>query len=123
MPRLLSPASSLGITFNIWNHDITQSSRFKKEELTTGKRMFRGTEFDVNFLEINELEIDEGYSFVFGGSYRVNEHWNIGMVIKPKFDLDIDHEITMGNSPEIRGAELDMPMIVGAGVAWRANDS
>ena len=119
----VSKKLSLGLTINIWNHYFTQSSRFKKEELTTGIRTVRGTEFDINFLEINKLEIDEGYSFVFGGLFRVNENWNIGMVIKPKFDLDIDHKITMNNSKKTRAAELDMPMIIGAGVSWRANDS
>ena len=130
---------AFGITLNIWNHDLTQSSRFKKKEFTSGTTTLRNSMNDVietitlNYTEINELEVDEGYSFVLGSLLRLNENWNIGLVVKPKFDLDLDQKVRIKNLDETgsasidiretKGAELDMPMIIGAGVAWRANDS
>ena len=113
---------SLGISVNIWNDDITGSSHFKKTEVTTGKRIFRGTETDINFLEINRIEIDEGYSLVFGGLYRLNKQWAFGAVAKPAFELELNHEITVDNPLAPRDAELEMPRILGAGVAWRPHD-
>ena len=129
---------SLGITFNIWNHDLTQSSRFKKKEVTSGESITDDLTAQetaitpINFIEVNELEVDEGYSVVFGALFRLNEHWDIGVVVKPKFDLDLDQEIAIksvdaaGNLiidfEETRGAELDMPLIIGGGVSWRPND-
>ena len=124
--------------FNIWNHYFTQSSRFKKKEFTSGEISSTDADTDettvtpINFTEANELEVDEGYSVVFGALFRLNEHWNIGLVVKPEFDLDLDQEISIksvdatGNLiidfEETRGVELDMPMIIGAGVSWRPND-
>ena len=131
----------LGVSLNIWNHNLTQSSRFKKKEVTTGESnligMEDGVEIDirepVNIREINELKVDEGYSVVFGGLLRMRENWHIGVVVKPKYDLELDHEIRnkdLGDSgvlendfEETRGAELDMPMIIGAGLSWRPYDA
>ena len=116
---------SMGVTLNIWNHDLTQSSRFKKTEITTGEIISTGdiNRTDLgNFKEVNELKVEEGYSVVIGGLYRVNEDWNIGFVVKPEFDLDLEHDITIDNSKQTRGAELDMPMILGGGIAWRPID-
>lgn len=128
---------SLGITLNIWNHDITGSSRFKKKEFTRleGKAIFSNgpsLTFKGYFREINKIEVDEGYSVVIGGLYRLNKYWAFGAVVKPAFDLELDHEFTSKDilngirsepTNDPRNAELDMPMILGAGVAWRPNDS
>ena len=120
---------SLGIAANFWSHDVTQSSQFKKKETTVGEATVVDSMGNVllatpiNDTQINDFEIDEGYSFVLGALYRLNEHWDIGVVIKPEFGLDLDQDITMNNFKETRSAELDMPTIIGAGVSWRRDDS
>ena len=120
---------SLGIALNIWNHNITESSRFKKKEFTQGKLILPdGFEISGSVREINKIEIDEGYSVVIGGLYRLSKSLAFGAVIKPAFELELDHEITEvfdDGIPENDSidAELDMPIILGAGVAWRPTDS
>ena len=119
----LTPRLSLGITVNIWNHDITNSSRFKKKEFTRAKFIFSdGSEADDHLFEKNEIEIDEGYSVVIGGLYRLNKYWAFGAVIKPAFELELNHEITINSFNELQDAELEMPMILGAGAAWRPSE-
>ena len=110
---------SLGITLNIWNHDITGSSKFKKKEFTQGKLILpNGFVIDDSLGEINEIEVDEGYSVVIGGLYRLSKSWAFGVVVKPAFELELDHKI----NTVPRNAELDMPVILGAGLAWRPYD-
>ena len=121
---------SVGVTVKIWNHDITQSSSFEKKEFTSGTQTT--TIFDlptgqgaipVEFREVNKFEVDEGYSVVIGGMYRLNDQWNFGIVLKPPFDLDLDHKRIAGNLPlEMRRADLEMPMIIGGGIGWRPYD-
>ena len=117
---------SLGVSLNIWSHDITQSSKFEKKEVTTGSQTFSnlpGFEQPLKFIEENTIEVDEGYSVVIGGLYWLNEQWNLGFVIKPGFDLNLDHKRTEDEKPsEQVDSELEMPWIIGAGVAWRPYD-
>ena len=119
----LTPRLSLGITVNIWNHDITNSSGFKKKKFTRAKFIFSdGSEGDDRLFEKNEIDIDKGYSVVIGGLYRLNKYWAFGAVIKPAFELELNHEITINSFKEWQDAELEMPMILGVGAAWRPNE-
>ena len=118
----LSRHLSLGVTLNIWHHDITGSSRFKKKEITLGTLTDADGEVTDSVLEINRIEVDEGYSLVFGGTYRLNKYWAFGAVVKPSFELELGHEISINSSNDHRDAELEMPTILGAGVAWRPRD-
>ena len=125
---------SLGFSFNIWNDDITSSSHFDKTRTSNGMLSFGSSSGLFHRRIDEEFVVEEGYSFVVGGIYRFNEHWNLGMVIKPGFELDIDHKITekniqtgdfSENSPndEIHESELEFPFIAGIGIAWRLNDA
>ena len=110
------PRLSLGISLNIWNDDITGSSHFRKKEVTTGSQTLNGRPDPVHFLEKNEITVDNGYSAVLGALYRLNEIWAFGAVIKPAFELELNHKITMNNFKTTRSAELEMPFIFGAGI-------
>ena len=74
---------------------------------------------------------------VIGGMYRFNDTWNIGVVIKPPFELDIDYKTTETarefdtlTNRVIRNAfneskadsEFEFPLILGVGVAWSPMD-
>lgn len=122
----LTDKLSLGVTLNIWNHDITQSSKFEKKEVTLGSQTFSsfpGVVTLLNFVERNTLEVEEGYSVVIGGLIRLNDQWKFGLVLKPNFELELDHRRTINSGPvEKLNAELDMPMIIGGGVAWHPHD-
>ena len=126
----------VGITVNIWNDSITQSSAFEKTEQTVAFENQPGSPEPIPLpplLEFNRFEVDEGYSLVFGGIYRFSKAWTIGGVIKPAYRLNLDHEQSVSviqNGQQNRlpdfdintDADLEFPWILGFGAAWRPTD-
>ena len=133
---------SLGISLNIWNHALTDSSSYDRQQSLKGTFLNPSrpdflVDFEARLDE--EFEVDEGYSVVLGGLYRFNEHWNIGVVIKPGFELNLDHtSISSGRrvdrltgqilgetfpKEDKKDADLKFPSIVGGGIAWRPTDA
>jgi long-subunit fatty acid transport protein len=121
---------ALGLTLNIWNDDITGASEFTKTEHERGTVHFDGAN-DYAILTENTYEVRSGYSVVLGALYRASKEWTLGAVVKPPFVLDLNH--AWSNWYEDRytpksfveteqDAELEMPLVVGAGVAWRPSD-
>ena len=133
----VTPQLDIGITFNIWNHSITNNSRYVEEQViiqdTFLLGIFPGPSITDSSKE--EFEVEEGYSFVLGSLFRLNEEWTIAGVIKPPYKLDIDHSfrnvsVTQNNGitfpPSITSidfnSELHQPLILGLGTAWRPTD-
>ena len=130
---------SIGVSLNIWNDSITGDSSYDKKQRSIGT-FFRPNFGDVStFVEITEeeLTVEKGYSATIGGIYRISENWNIGLVVKPSFHLDIERDFvrTEEERSSITGArlsrsssrrnsktELEFPMIIGGGLAWRPAD-
>jgi long-subunit fatty acid transport protein len=127
----LTPTLSLGVTFNVWNHDITGNSRFRRYDedvvVTTG-----GFAGHIYSHATNTYEVDEGYSWVIGGLFRPSQFWTFGAVVKPAYRLDLQHKrkhfrATDGAAP-VFGVPLDeetslnFPLVFGAGIAWRPSD-
>ncbi len=130
----LTPKLSLGLSLNVWNHSITQSSSFSTRELTRSSQNLDGsvTTFDP-FIQENRFRVEEGYSLAIGSLYRLNGDWAFGAVIKPAYELELDHEQTFsvfqGGTPVFRSdlsreadAELEFPWIIGLGAAWQPVD-
>lgn len=134
----LTDQLSLGITANVWNHSVTQASRY---EQTTDERgvLTKPSGLQSNFA--NRIEesfaVDRGYSIVIGGLYRPSKEFTLGAVLKPSHRLRLDHrhqdqffqaDITTGfieRNDLLRtrnSVELRFPWIFGAGVAWRPTD-
>jgi long-subunit fatty acid transport protein len=130
----VTPQLALGLTVNFWHDSLTHASNFEKRETTAGMLNFFGQPVSLNSIERNHFEVEEGYSLVLGGIYRLNQAWSFGAVIKPGYQLDLDHErtgtVTLSGSGfnstqainEQGDAELEFPWIVGIGTAWRPND-
>ena len=125
---------SLGVTLNIWNHSVTGVGVFESRKTSQGTLTSYGTTDQFNFVEKERFEVEEGYSAVIGITYRLGEEWNFGMVIKPEFRLDIDHEISRReiqtgeggtrDDPrhDLKNSKLEFPTIIGGGISWRPND-
>ena len=114
-----------GITFNIWDHSITDSSQFKRTKVED-----RISSSISNVIK-KEFEVDHGLSYAIGGLYRLHENWRLGLVVKPSFTLDVDQRQKIENvffgaatrtEFEI-DSEFQFPLILGAGVAWQPSDS
>ena len=129
----LTPQLFLGITVNIWDDSLTQSSAYEKTESATGSGN------NVEFFQTeakNRFEVDHGRSFVVGSLYRVSDRWSLGAIIKPGFTLRMDHTSTetiaqtddsgevvpSTSDPVSKNAELTFPLAVGMGIAWRPLD-
>ncbi len=121
---------SLGLTFNIWNNDVTGSSEYRKTARETGTLNFYGANAYSSVIE-DEFEVRRGYSLALGAIYRLSKQWALGAVVKPPFSLDLDHTTSSGYADTYSpltytdtesDAELQMPLIAGAGVAWRPSD-
>ncbi len=119
----------LGLSLNIWNHHMTGNSTFRKTELTTGQRDFGGgvTLATNPLLDKNTYEVDEGYSFVIGLQYQPSAPWSFGFVVKPDYDLKLDHKrividseggIATKTLDQRLNAKLEFPWIIGFGVVW-----
>lgn len=121
---------SLGLTFNVWNDDVTGSSAYRKTAHEAGTLNFYGANAYSSLRE-DEFEVRRGYSVVLGAIYRLTKQWTFGAVVKPAFTLDLDHTTSEGYADTYSPltytdaeseAELEMPLIAGAGVAWRPSD-
>ncbi len=131
----VTPKLHLGVSVNFWHHSLSDSSAFEKREFQS--------EADVSFsgfpagtlpatLEVNAFDVESGTSFVLGGMYRLNREWTFGAVFKPEYTLDLNHDREVGEIrngtfvPIIRSlgtsADLEFPLIVGIGTAWRPSD-
>ncbi len=128
----LTPALSLGLTLNIWNHGLTGDSAYNRRETFTGtfSGLVAGT-FDQT--ENERFEVEAGYSLVAGAMWRLSRQWTLAAVLKPSFKLDLDHKTSLaytqtGDSPgssfqtSRKTAELEFPWVVGLGAAWRPSD-
>ena len=122
----------LGLTINVWDHSLTQSSAYEKTEISNTTSSFGMAQVQANFLIKNRFEVESGTSLVLGALYRLSERLNIGVVIKPEYELDIDHirteSVVLPNSnsdpetiQEKTNAEFDFPWVIGVGMAWRQN--
>ncbi len=131
----VTPKLYLGVTLNLWHDSLTQSSHFTKNETQTeADLLLNGAPIGATLppvVEVNRFEVEEGYSFVIGAMYRLSKAWAFGAVIKPAFTLDFDHERTVtefnaGVPNQLedidQNAELEFPLIIGVGTAWRPND-
>ena len=128
---------AIGLTFNIWNDDLTSSSSYDEVRRQTGTFSRDELRGDFQSFDLNRFTVEDGYSFVFGGMYRLNKQWTLGGVIKPAFTMDIDHfnqifDVQTGDFgvvlpednpvPRTTNSELEQPWIIGLGTAWRPID-
>ena len=125
---------SLGITFNIWNHEITGSSSWDVTEVKNSTATLLGgllTQVET-IQDVNRYEVDYGYSIVLGGMYRISKEWAVGGVVKPAYTLKLDNERVILQSTNgvptttffpTTEADLNFPWILGLGVAWRPADT
>ena len=135
----VTPKISIGLTFNIWNDDVTGASSFDSEERTTGTFAVEiptplgviGDEVTFDTIEKNEFTVNDGYSFTLGGMVILDnqDRWRLGVVYKPGFDLDLDHDqktIDVINNvieESTTGEKLTMPSSVGVGLLFNPNES
>ncbi len=134
----VSKKVSLGMTFNIWDDDLSQNS-WEKTIRSSGA----GTDGTDRFVEDTRLydKYDfSGYNFNFGLFVKnvFDSRLSFGAVIKTPFKADLDHShsfdrltlypdlSTSFDESESRAsnesATLDMPLSFGVGVAFRFND-
>ncbi|NOY81100.1 MAG: hypothetical protein GXP31_08860 [Kiritimatiellaeota bacterium] len=126
---------SLGMALNIWNDGVTRSSSFTKTTRRTGTVSFAGLQDRYTLVAENQFRVNQGYSVVFGGLYRLSKTWAFGAVFKPGYTLGIDHRRTQTYEQlgtlnphtdppvdETRDAKLHFPTILGTGIAWRPRD-
>jgi long-subunit fatty acid transport protein len=132
----LTPKLSLGVSFNVWNHDITGNSRFQQDKVDSfdGIDPF-GNPNQILYDRTNSYEVEEGYSWLVGTVYRFSKSWSFGAVVKPAYRLNLLHEhtgftkILMGafeqtnyDVPLDEEVKLDFPLVLAAGAAWRPAD-
>ncbi len=135
----ITPNLSLGLTVNIWNHSITGDSafernRFSESTLTvTPPPPIPVNQTTENKITKDRYEVDDGYSLVFGGLYRLSDSWQIGWVVKPPYTLDLDHSTlritTTTAAPTPRASvpptvdtTLEFPWTLGIGATVRPSD-
>ena len=135
---------ALGIAVNVWNHDLTQSSAYRRVESSSGTLTLDPSSaaglLQSRFTHVfnEEFEVDEGYSVVLGALYRLSQAWTLGAVVKPAYTLRLDHTThdyynqwgNLGSTagpqvtpPRTTSGELSFPTILGGGVAWRPADA
>ena len=130
----LHPRLSLGITLNIWNNDLTDSSSYTKRQRAKGTFEFMGSPGEFSTMIEDRFIVERGTSFVLGGLFRFNDRWNLGVVVKPNYTLSLDHtniEISqqtggLGSGSDTTVTKLDskleFPTIIGCGIGYRPID-
>jgi len=123
----VSDRLSLGLALNVWNDDITGASKYRDSIRYTETLSFFGFPFPATDNYINvESTVDDGYSVVLGGLYRLSKQWAVGAVVKPGYTLHLEERFYEDQDGTIStgrgGTTLDMPWTIGSGVAWRPSD-
>jgi long-subunit fatty acid transport protein len=144
----ITPQISLGVTFNIWDHGMSDNQWISKYS-SQGTGTFAGDPFNVNTrieerYEMDGLKIDsfnpshwENTNFNLGMLWEVTGRLTIGAVFKSPFrarlhrDYHYNSIVTFPNSPAANSntethrsetVSLDMPLSYGMGLAFRPND-
>ncbi len=131
----LSPALSIeltsrfavGVAVNIWNDSVTRSSAFASETRTVGTT----AGFAVDMSQQDEYTVERGYSVTIGALYILpGDKLTLGVVYKPGFDLQLDHERRVIDSiagtrqvVDMGSAELRMPTRIAFGVCYNPNEA
>jgi long-subunit fatty acid transport protein len=127
----LTDRLSLGFALNIWDHAVTGSSEYYKREIQDVTLTGVGPDPVPQWQHRRErFRVEQGRSIVLGGLYRFSPEWNVGVVIKPPFALELDHAVVDAKFNGVNAstvstdsaARLHMPTIIGAGIAWRPSD-
>ncbi len=122
---------ALGLTINVWNHDMTQSSAYEQESRTAWSLLSGSLESVSSHVLRDRFEVDDGTSLVLGGLYRFNAQWALGAVLKPAYTLHLEHTQTEAYSTPPADstytttestADLRLPLLAGLGLAWRPSD-
>lgn len=132
----LTDRLSLGLAVNIWDDDITGASHYTKELVYHSDGTWVSAPplslvvpmgaSDVIFK--NEYRVTKGFSFAFGGLYRISREWSVGTVVKPAYKLYLEDVLyTINPSTNFVRRDrynnvLEFPWSVGTGVAWRPSD-
>lgn len=124
----------LGFALNIWNDDITGDSSFRYRSSEQGQYGIRFMSNSiVNNTQNNSSKdtytVQQGYSLTLGALYRLSDRWSVGAVVKPPFALHMKHESTYtdyvnptASDRNRRDADLEFPLVIGGGVAFRPSD-
>ncbi len=125
------PSLAVGVTANIWNHDLTGGGW---ESDYRSLETIRSTNFD--FSAVSETRIREEYrfggiNFNIGALWRPSPNLTLGMVLKTPFTADLQRERTDSNrvddemtlyTRDTSDADMRMPMSYGLGAAFRFSD-
>lgn len=124
---------ALGVTFNVWDDDLTGASSYRKTQvedvvMTVPMPPFPPMVFNSQVYQEDQLTVDRGYSLVLGGLYRISAAWTLGMVAKPPYELHMTHEQLLRITPGMAATttvtepDVEFPWILGVGAAWRPSD-
>ena len=126
---------SLGLTFNIWNDDITHSSAYQSFERDVITYTDSSGVQHVNTTHLDEYKVTSGYSLAVGALYKLDKCWTLGTVIKPPFTLNLQHksrqtdqetgdwgDVPLTTTTDTYNDQLNLPLQVGAGVAMHPSD-
>ena len=132
----ITPNLSLGVTVNIWEDGI-EDNEWKQKTRQNGSGDLAGNAFTFQSESIGKFDFS-GWNANLGVLWNATGKLTIGGVLKTPFTADIDSKISFNSEiqfPDSPGAntsvstqvsddlDLDMPMSVGLGVAYRFSDN
>lgn len=135
----ITPALSLGMTFNFWEDGIANNGWKKINDQTGITSVAASSALDHSSSYYKEDEYSfSGFNLNFGFLWNITSRWTIGAVFKSPFSADIEYKnftrtsLTFPDRPEMDDMEaitlsddqkLDMPLSYGIGLAYRFSDS
>lgn len=127
------PGFAIGATMQVWNHDLTGRSRYRRavRESQTTSFVFPPITISSGFDEQLETEVTDGVSTVLGMWWQAWPAMTIAVVVKPSYRLRLRNTrevILTSNGTTVIGpteqfdADFHYPTSATLGLAWRHGD-
>lgn len=133
----ITPKLSLGATVNIWTGQLFWDNGWTEYFVERAVGTQGGVPVTIDTLVVDEYSDFRGINANFGLQWNITENFTLGAVLKTPFDATIDHKFSFTQTSTfgppvdttvttplnfVEKVELQMPMSLGLGLAWRASD-
>lgn len=133
----ITPKLSLGATLNIWTGQLLWDNGWTESFSERAVGTMGGVPVTIDTKILDDYSDFRGINANFGLLWNMTNHFTLGAVIKTPFDATLDHNFsftqtnTLGppvnttvttQQNVVEEVELEMPLSLGLGLAWRVSD-
>lgn len=134
----ITPRLSFGATVNIWTGELLWDNGWTENFSEQARGTLGGVPVTIETDIVDDYSDFRGLNANLGLLWNMSEHFTLGAVVKTPFEATVDHQFrftqttTLGAPVDttvttrqnlVEEVELEMPLSLGMGLAWRVSDA